>query len=56
MRSFETCHFGCSETGSCRENLKGKQWQNSYHENIINKIILIIEFSLRILEICLLKY
>jgi len=38
MRSFETFHFGFSETESCRENLKCKQWQNCYHENIINKM------------------
>jgi len=55
MRSFETCYFGFSGTESCGENLKYEQWQNCY-ENIINKIIVIIGFSLRLLEICLLKY
>jgi hypothetical protein len=55
VRSFENCHFGFSETASCRENLKCKQWQNCCPDNIIRKVIVIIGFSLKLLEICVFK-
>jgi hypothetical protein len=55
MRRFETCLFGFSETASCRENLKYKQWQNCCHDNIIRRIVVMIGFSLQLLEVCLFK-